>query len=102
MAYRYTTDPSEAARAKVQEAALTLVMKKLDIAEDHLSGREWFLETRSVIDAYALPMLRWARAKVPGGIGAWPTVSALHDRLAADPAVKRVLEVHQAAQKAPG
>lgn len=100
MAYRYTTDPSDAARAKVREAALTLVMKKLDIAEEHLSGREWFLESRSVVDAYALPMLRWARAKVPGGIAAWPAVSALHDRLAADPAVKRVLEVHGAAEKA--
>lgn len=99
LAHRYTTDVSDAARARVREAALTLVMKKLDILEDHLRGREWFLEGRSIVDAYALPMIRWARGTVAGGLGSWPAVGALHDRLAADPGVKRVLEVHKAAER---
>lgn len=97
MPYRYTADPSEEAKSKVVAAGITLVKKKLDLIEAHLSGREWFLEGRSIVDAYAFPMLRWARAKVPGGLGAWPGLAALHDRLAGDAAVQRVLEVHRSA-----
>lgn len=93
---RYTSDPSDAGKAKVQEAGLALVRKKLDLVEGHLASREWFLERRSIIDAYALPMLRWARAKLPEKLGAWPSAASLVDRLEADPAVRRVLEVHRA------
>lgn len=97
MPYRYTTDPGEEGKAKVTAAGIALVKKKLDLIEAHLAGRDWFLGDRSIIDAYAFPMIRWARAKVPGGIGAWPAIAGLHDRLAADPAVRRVLEVHRSA-----
>ena len=93
---RYTADPSDAAKARVQEAGLVLVRKKLDLIEAHLAGRAWFLESRSIIDAYALPMLRWARSKLPEHLDKWPATAALLDRLEADPAVQRVLEVHRA------
>lgn len=36
-------------------------------------------------------MMRWAKKLQPGGLEAFPNVQALHDRLAADPAVQRVL-----------
>lgn len=94
---RYTADTSNEAKAKVREAGLALVRKKLGLVEAHLAGRDWFLETRSIIDAYALPMLRWARSALPEKLDSWPAAAALVDKLEADAAVQRVLEVHRAA-----
>lgn len=90
---RYTTDDSDAARQAVVAAGHGLVRKQLRILDAHLNGREWILDGgRSVVDAYAFPMIRWAVKVVPGGIADFPNIQALHDRLAADPAVQRVLE----------
>lgn len=95
---RYTTDQSEEAREAVVAAGRQLVAKQFGILDKHLEGREWILDGgRSVNDAYAFPMIRWAAAKLPGGLGDFPNVQALHDRLAADPAVQRVLAREQAA-----
>lgn len=88
---RYTTDTSDAAKAAVTEAAQKLVAKQFGLLEKRLEGREWILDGgRSVIDAYAFPMIRWA-TKLPHGLDDYPNVKALHDRLAADPAVQKVL-----------
>ena len=38
-----------------------------------------------------LTMIRWGVKMLPGGIADFPNVQALHDRLAADEAVQRVL-----------
>jgi glutathione S-transferase len=89
---RYTRDGSDAARQAVVEAGYDLVRKQFGILDGHLDGREYILDGgRSVIDAYAFPMMRWARKLLPGGLEAFPNVQALHDRLAADPAVQNVL-----------
>lgn len=92
---RYTTDPSPEAREKVVEAARGLVAKQFGIFDAHLEGRDWVLGSgrgkRSVIDAYAFPMIRWAIKTMPEGIAPWPNIQALHDRIKADPAVQRVL-----------
>lgn len=89
---RYTTDTSEAARQAVVKAGQALVRKQLGILDSHLAGRDWILAPgRSVIDAYAFPMIRWGVKMLPGGIADFPNVQALHDRLAADPAVRKVL-----------
>lgn len=96
--HRYTTDTGEAARKAVVGAGQKLVAKQFGILERHLQGREWILDGgRSVIDAYAFPMMRWAAAKLPEGLKDFPNVQALHDRLAADPAVQRVLASEQSA-----
>lgn len=97
---RYTTDPGDEAKARAQEAAIAMVRKKLDILEAHLSDRLWILEGRSAIDAYALPMLRWARARVPNGIGDWPGITSFLDRMEEDGTVQRVLEVQRTARVA--
>lgn len=90
--HRYTIDTSETARQSAVEAGQNLVKKQFGIIDRHLEGREWILDGgRSVIDAYAFPMIRWAAAKLPGGLKDFPNVQALHDRLAADPAVQKVL-----------
>lgn len=92
MPARYTTDPSEAARKAVVEAGHRLVAKQFAILDQHLQGREYILDGgRSVIDAYAFPMIRWAIKLLPGGLAEYANVQALHDRLAADPAVQTVL-----------
>ncbi|SMO84151.1 glutathione S-transferase family protein [Paracoccus laeviglucosivorans] len=89
MPQRYTTD--SAGRDATQEAGRKLVRKRLSLLDEQLNGREWVLGKRSVIDAYAFPMLRWAAKLLPEGLSEWKNVQALHDRMAADPAVQRVL-----------
>lgn len=92
MPYRYTTDQSEAARAAVVEAGHRLVAKQLGVLDRHLDGREYILDGgRSVIDAYSFPMIRWAIKLLPGGLEVYPNVQGLHDGLAADPGVQKVL-----------
>ena len=93
---RYTTDPDQAARDRVTAAARKLAARQFGILDAHLEGRDWMLGPgrgqRSVIDAYAFPMIRWAARMLPDGIGPWANVTALRDRMAADPAVQRVLD----------
>lgn len=92
---RYTTDPAPEAREKVVEAARALVARQFGILDAHLRGRDWVLGDgrgkRSVIDAYAFPMIRWATRVLPEGLTPWPGIQALHDRIKADPAVQAVL-----------
>lgn len=93
MPYRRTTEKSEAAQRAVIEAGHKLVGKQFSILKRHLEGREHILHGgRSVIDAYAFPMIRWAIKRLPGGLEGYPNVRALHDRPAADPAVQKVLK----------
>ncbi len=92
MPYRYTTDKSDAARQAVADAGHKLAVKQLGVLNRHLDGRDYILEDgRSVIDAYAFPMIRWGAKLLPGGLQDFPAVQALHDRIAADPAVQKVL-----------
>lgn len=98
MPSRYTTDASDGARKAVTEAGQALVAKQFAILDRHLEGREHILDGgRSVIDAYAFPMMRWATKLLPNRLNEYPNVQALHDRIAADPAVQRVLAREQAA-----
>lgn len=97
MADRYTADTSDAAKQAVVAAGHALVKKQFAILNRHLEGRDWILDGgRSVIDAYAFPMIRWAIKLLPGGLADYPDIQALHDRLAADPAVRKVLAQEQA------
>ena len=91
MPHRYTTSEDKADQEAVQEAGRKLVRRQLGLLNAQLEGKDWVLGKRSVIDAYAYPMIRWARKVLPEGIADWPNVQALHDRMAADEAVKRVL-----------
>ncbi|MGR7996945.1 glutathione S-transferase family protein [Xanthobacter sp. ZOL 2024] len=92
MPHRYTSDPGEAARKAVVEAGHRLVAKRFGILDRHLEGRTHMLDGgRSVIDAYAFPMIRWAIRLLPGGLEEYRNVQALHDGLATDPGVQKVL-----------
>ncbi len=93
MPFRYTTDESEEAKKKVVDAATIVQEKQFALLDEHLAGREWILDGgRSIIDAYAFPMIRWGAKLLPGGLGKYPNIKALHDRMAADPAVQAVVE----------
>lgn len=92
MPFRYTSDKSEAAKQAVVEAGHQLVARQFGLLNRHLEGRDYILDGgRSVIDAYSFPMIRWAKKLLPGGVNAYHNVQALHDRIAADPAVQKVL-----------
>jgi len=92
MPFRYTTDSSKASHQAVVEAGHGLVIKQFGILDRHLEGRDHILDGgRSTIDAYAFPMIRWAAKILPGGLTSFPNVQALHDGIANDPAVQRVL-----------
>lgn len=92
MPNRYTNEKSDEARQAVVQAGQALVRKQFKLLDKHLEGRDWILNNgRSVIDAYSFPMIRWAIKLLPGGIADFPNVQALHDRIAADPAVQKVL-----------
>ncbi|TRW99200.1 glutathione S-transferase family protein [Paracoccus sp. M683] len=95
MPYRYTTDASDAAKKAAVEAGQVLADKQFAVLNRHMEGRDWVLGAgrgqRSVIDAYAFPMIRWGTKTLPGGLAEYPNVLALHDRIAGDEAVQRVL-----------
>lgn len=94
---RYTVDESDDARQKVKEAAFVRVRGKFTQLNKYLADREWILDGgRSVVDAYAFPMIRWLANVVPGGLADFPHVQVLHDRVAANAGVKKVLAAEEA------
>lgn len=92
MPQRYTTDTEPTALEKVKSAGLLLVNKKLSIIDRHLRGRVYFMGSkRSYVDAYSVPMVRWARGVLPGGLEQFPNVARHHDHMLQDPAVVRAM-----------
>ena len=92
---RYTTETTDEALKAVKGAGLNRVATEMGVLDKHLAGREWILGEGkgqvSYVDAYAFPMIRWGSSVLPNGLAPFPNVQALHDRLAADPAVQKVL-----------
>ncbi|KVV23137.1 glutathione S-transferase [Burkholderia cepacia] len=93
-AERYTTDTDPCALDNVRAAAFNLVRKKLSVLDTQLSHNTYVLgERRTVLDAYALPMLRWADSQLPEHLSEFHCVAALKARLEDDPDVRRVLDI---------
>jgi glutathione S-transferase len=93
--FRYTTDTSDEAHHKIREAAVKLVSQKLTILENHLQGKDFFLgDSVTVVDCYAVPMLRWAGLMLPRGRSAWPAVDAFYGRMVQNKGVKAAMLVH--------
>jgi glutathione S-transferase len=89
---RYTTDTSESALKNVKAAGLLLVEKKLALIDQHLEGKDYFVgNRRTYVDAYSIPMVRWAKNMLPGGLAKFSNVSRHHERLIQDEAVIRVM-----------
>lgn len=89
---RYTTGTGKEDLDGVRAAGLALVEAKLRILDDRLAASEWLAgPTRTWVDAYATPMLRWAAATVPGGLSRFPNAARHLDAMLADPAVERAM-----------
>lgn len=92
MPQRYTTATGDDALGHVREAGIALVRKKLSLLDRQLEGREYLLGSkRTFVDAYTVPMIRWAVSAVPGGLADYPDVRRHHEHMLADPAVQRAL-----------
>ena len=92
MTQRYTTATDETSLAHVREAAVVLVRKKLSLLDKQLEGREYVLGAkRTFVDAYAVPMVRWAVSIIPGGLADYPDIKRHHEHMLADPAVQRAM-----------
>lgn len=90
---RYTTAKDQAALDAVKAAATELVRKRYDLLESHLDGKDHILgDRRTILDAYAFPMLRWGNKMLPDGLGHYPNLRRLHDAVAADPAAQKVMK----------
>lgn len=78
---------NDGAKAFAREGA----QARFDYLNDHLSGREYLIDTFSVADAYLAAVLNWAPF-VGVDLTQWPAIAAYRDRLAARPAVGRALK----------
>ena len=92
MPQRYTSATDDASLKAVRDAGLALVRKRFALMEAHLQGRMFFLgDARSILDAYAFPMVRWGAATLPGGLADFPAMRAHHEATARDEGVRRAL-----------
>lgn len=95
---RYTTATDAASLDAVRSAGVALVGTKLALLEAQLDDGAWIVGgKRTIVDAYATPMLAWAAAKLPGGLDPYPALKAHRERMLADPAVTKVLADEKAA-----
>lgn len=85
---RYTVSTDEADLADVRAAGLKLVAAKLRLLDDRLSSSSWLAgDERTYVDAYALPMLRWASSALPDGLAGYPNAERLLGLLLEDAGV---------------
>lgn len=90
---RYTTAEDQSALDAVKTAATELVHKRYNLLDNYLDGQDHILGgRRTILDAYAFPMLGWGIKLLPDGLDPYPNLRRLHDSVAADPAVQRVMQ----------
>ncbi|WP_428395790.1 glutathione S-transferase family protein [Lichenicoccus sp.] len=90
---RYTKAAEPAALEQVKAAGLDLVRSKLSLLERQLDGQTWIVGgKRTIVDAYATPMLNWAAAMLPDGLADYPNLAAHRSRMRSDAAVRRVMQ----------
>lgn len=81
----------EAARQKTLSAGV----KRLDMLQGHLAGREFLLEAWSVADAYLTTVLNW-HVTTDVDLARWPAVQGYLERMCARPATARALAEERA------
>lgn len=90
---RYTVSTEASSLEDVREAGRRLVKTKLTLLDDQLAGKAWIVDDqRTLVDAYATPMIRWAASMLPDGVAGFPSIAAHHKKMLKDPAVERVLK----------
>ncbi len=89
---RYTADTCEEAIGRVRAAAMELVKKKLSVIDHQLAGRRYFMGDKlSYVDAYAVPMVRWAKNILPTALGEFPNVARHHNELLSNIGVTKAM-----------
>lgn len=89
---RYTKATDDAALANVKDAGLDLVRGKLALLDRELGDGEWIVGgKRTLVDAYATPMLNWAETMLPEGLSKHPGLAGHRRRMGIDPAIVRVM-----------
>ncbi|MBE7209609.1 MAG: glutathione S-transferase family protein [Gluconacetobacter diazotrophicus] len=97
---RYTISTDPATLDAVRAAGIALVRTKMTLLDRHLTGRTWMVgDRRSVLDAYTVPMVSWAAARLPDGLASLPAVAAHHARMLDDAVVQRVMAAENAARR---
>ena len=92
MPFRFTKDVSEEALAQVRAAAPDLVSRAFAVLDAHLEGRRTIIGDRlTFIDAYATPMIRWAKTGLPDTYAKFPNIQRHYQMMAADPGVQRAM-----------
>ncbi len=87
---RYTLDPDRLDDAKA--AGQLVVAKFYGHLETHLEGREFMVgNRRSIVDAYAIPMLRWGRL-LDKPLREYPALNAFLKRFEADEGVRGAMK----------
>jgi len=89
---RYAADP--AAHPSIKETGLKTFHTYLQEIDQRLAGRQWFSDQYSVLDPYGFVFYTWGvRRELP--MGELRNYTAFKDRMAARPAVQRVLQDEQ-------
>ncbi|MEM9357195.1 MAG: glutathione S-transferase [Pseudomonadota bacterium] len=85
---RYTTDASEASLAAAKQAGSVLVQTGLYEMQSQIAGRTHFIgNERTIVDAYAVPMLRWANIALSNGLDNWLVTAQFCADICADEGV---------------
>lgn len=88
---RFTTKSDDESIEAVKAAGEERVAGYLEHLAAHLDGRDFLVgDRRSIADAYAIPMLRWARL-LQKPLTEYPALTAYLDRWEADAGVRKAL-----------
>ncbi|MEM7661478.1 MAG: glutathione S-transferase family protein [Pseudomonadota bacterium] len=82
---RYTLNHEADSLASVKASAENLVANGLAQIEAQLDGTDWFVgSSKTIIDAYAVPMLRWVKFATSLDLCDWPNTQRFYDRMSDD------------------
>jgi len=78
----------DAASEEVKRYSRDKVARRMSVLQNHLRGREYMLDSFSIVDAYLTTILNWANScKVD--LQQWPEVYEYHQRMLKRPSIAR-------------
>jgi len=84
----YITGPAEEKYPAIKQAGIGLVRNGLVKIDAHLAGRDTFVgPSKTAVDAYSVPMLRWAKNIDGVQFGSFGNVARYYARITTDPGV---------------
>lgn len=89
---RYLPDASFA--GAIADTARAHVRTYLGRIDKRLEGRDWLADERSVADPYLFVLLRWA-VRLNVGLDGFASLSRFAERMYADPAVRKVIQMEE-------